>query len=207
MLIRLVLQAVDQASLLVDNESRYARTGRGVVMYIAFVNHESTTPDIALCNTVDDAMQRVVETVMRARIFTHFSPESMATRAQSLIDAPHVDVLIVPQASMGGKLKKDGSMQFHGLLSKDVAKTLYYRFCRCMREARGISDDMVDVNGLVRADRVDSSVAADEWLRYAGRVVNGTFGYRQALRFESAGPFTHFLELAYGSSSQDQTSK
>lgn len=187
MTIRVVLQAMDQAHLLVDNLERYVRAGRGVMVYIAFLADDDGTP------ITDDALRHGVEVLLQTKIFTHFSPEKMISRPQSLDESPEMDILIVPQASLGGKVKKGHSVQFHQLVAKDVGATLYDRFCHFVRVARGVDVARVDANG-APLDEADAP-KAQGWIKYNSRVISGTFGNRQGLRFETEGPFTHTFDI------------
>ncbi|KAG5494068.1 hypothetical protein JKF63_01902 [Porcisia hertigi] len=186
MVIRLVLQAMDQGHLLVNNIDRYVRTGRGVMVYIAFLADGDNN------QITDEALQRSVDVMLRTKIFTHFSPEKMISRPQSLEECPEMDILIVPQASLGGKVK-GRTVQFHQLVAKDVGTALYDRFCHYVRVARGVDETLVDVNGAPLSQ--DEAPNAEGWIKYNSRVISGTFGNRQGLRFESEGPFTHSFDI------------
>lgn len=193
----MVLQAIDQASLLVDNESQYVTAGRGVLIYVSFVKNAEGAAEITT-----EVMDRAVETVLQTKIFTHFCPERMVTGPQALVDHPHVDIMIVPQASLGGK-PKGRAMQFHQLLPKDKSEEAYDEFCHRIRLARGVDEETVDVNGArlpetlkKRPNVTGETEDGRPWLKYDGRVVCGTFGNRQGLRMDSDGPFSHYLEIA-----------
>ncbi|KAG5468383.1 hypothetical protein LSCM1_02363 [Leishmania martiniquensis] len=186
MAIRVVLQAMDQAHLLVDNIDRYVRTGRGAIVYIAFLADGDDT------QITDEALRRSVDVLLQTKIFTHFSPEKMISRPQSLEECPEMDIVIVPQASLGGKLK-GRSVQFHQLVDKAVGAALYDRFCHFVRIARGVDETSVDANGAPLKEQ--DAPAGDGWIKYNSRVISGTFGNRQGLRLESEGPFTHVFDI------------
>lgn len=192
MSVRLVLQGVDQVSLLVDNESKYVRAGRGVLIYVAFLK------DGEVDNVSEAQIEKAVHTLLHTKIFTHLCPERMVTGPQALCDHPHVDLVIVPQASLGGKAKGTG-VQFHQLLDKDKSQKAYETFCHLMRIGRGVDEETVDRNGVklpaVAAARPDIVAQDSNWIKYEGRVLSGTFGNRQGLKMESDGPFTHYLEI------------
>ncbi|GET92403.1 hypothetical protein, conserved [Leishmania tarentolae] len=183
--IRIVLQAMDQGHLLVNNVDKYVRTGRGVMVYIAFLSDKDGAP------ITDEALRHAVNMLLQTKIFTHLSPEKMVTRPQSLEECPEMDILIVPQASLGGKTKGH-SVQFHQLVAKDVGAALYDRFCHFVRVARGVDESRVDINGASLDEDVPK---AEGWIKYNSRVISGTFGNRQGLRFESEGPFTHMFDI------------
>lgn len=207
--IRVILQGIAQASLLVDNEEQYVHCGRGVLMYVAFIkpdkkqpHHDDEAADKDHTGGIsDEDVANAVEVLMQTRIYTHFSPETMATHAQSLEECPQVDIMIVPQASLSGKINKKGhSVQFHGLVSKDVGGALYERFCHHIRVARTIDEERIDVNGVPLdvqpGDPVRSATQRPEkWIKYNGHVLSGTFGNRQGLCLESDGPFTHTFDF------------
>ncbi|KAG5467976.1 hypothetical protein LSCM4_01063 [Leishmania orientalis] len=186
MTIRVVLQAMDQAQLLVDNIEKYVRAGRGAIVYIAFLADGDGT------EITDEAVRHSVDILLQTKIFTHFSPEKMITRPQSLEECPEMDILIVPQASLGGKLK-GRSVQFHQLVDKAVGAALYGRFCHFVRVARGVDETRVDANGAPLNQ--EDAPNAGGWIKYNSRVISGTFGNRQGLRFESEGPFTHAFDI------------
>lgn len=210
--IRVILQSISQASLLVDNEQKYVHCGRGVLVYVAFIKADTAPkqrPRGSTEESVDDHSDGITDedvaqavcTLLDTSIFTHFSPERMVARAQSLAESPQMDIMIVPQASLGGKINKKGhTVQFHHLVSKDIGEALYNRFCHHFRVARGVNEDEVDANGvsLKAAEEglcTTTSNRSEKWVKYNGRVISGTFGNRQGLYMESDGPFTHTFDF------------
>ncbi|AYU82681.1 conserved hypothetical protein [Leishmania infantum JPCM5] len=186
MTIRVMLQAMDQGHLLVNNVDKYVRAGRGVMVYIAFLSDRDSAP------ITDEALRHAVDVLLQTKIFTHFSPEKMINQPQSLEECPEMDILIVPQASLGGKVK-GRSVQFHQLVAKGVGAALYDRFCHFVRVARGVDESRVDANGAPLNE--GDAPKAEGWIKYNSRVISGTFGNRQGLRFESEGPFTHMFDI------------
>ncbi|KAL0525910.1 LOW QUALITY PROTEIN: putative D-Tyr-tRNA(Tyr) deacylase [Leishmania naiffi] len=165
---------------------KYVHTGRGVMVYIAFISDGDST------SVTDEQLRRGVDVLLQTKIFTHFSPEKMISRPLSLEECPEMDILIVPQASLGGKVK-GRSVQFHQLVPKDVSAALYDRFCHFVRVARGVDETRVDANGAsLSEERVPEAAS---WIKYNSRVISGTFGNRQGLRFETDGPFTHTFDI------------
>eukprot|EP00004_Rigifila_ramosa_P020841 TRINITY_DN5460_c0_g1_i2.p1 TRINITY_DN5460_c0_g1~~TRINITY_DN5460_c0_g1_i2.p1 ORF type:complete len:114 (-),score=18.06 TRINITY_DN5460_c0_g1_i2:57-398(-) len=84
-----------------------------------------------------------------------------------LTEVPNFNILVVPQASLGGKLRGT-TMQYHGNAPKDDGARLYDEFVALLRK---------------------------EGAAHNVTVVAGTYGNRQALEFSSSGPFTHVLNL------------
>ena len=90
----------------------------------------------------------------------------------SIVDLPG-DVLIVPQATLGGRLKGK-SMQYHANIDKDKGLQLYERFINTCRQV---------LEQGVRTEGCECVV------KY------GTYGNLQVLQLDTNGPFTHVLEL------------
>jgi len=86
----------------------------------------------------------------------------------SVLELPG-DVLIVPQATLGGKMIGK-SVQYHSNISKDEGRTFYEKFIALCQEA-------------VHSNSASSSVK------------HGTYGNRQVLSVETNGPFTHVFDF------------
>ena len=97
--------------------------------------------------------------------------DSNTTRAISQLEEDdEFDLLIVPQASLGGRAKGN-SVQYHANVSRDNGKLLYDSFI----------DECKKLAQTTKSKRV--------------AVLHGTYGNRQALKFESDGPFSHLIEI------------
>ncbi|XP_075281991.1 D-aminoacyl-tRNA deacylase 2 isoform X2 [Opisthocomus hoazin] len=83
------------------------------------------------------------------------------------------DVLIIPQATLGGK-PKGRKMQYHANIEKEKGLELYSQFvCLCEKE-----------------------LAANAKCVEAGVLVkHGTYGNRQVLKLDTNGPYTHLIEF------------
>ncbi|KAF3845517.1 hypothetical protein F7725_008680 [Dissostichus mawsoni] len=103
------------------------------------------------------------------RVFTkslglHTSSDS--GKMVSVLDLPG-SVLIVPQATLGGKVK-GRAMQYHNNIGKEDAKRLYNAFVSlCEKE---VTSEEVTVK-------------------------HGTYGNRQVLNMDTNGPYTHLMEF------------
>ena len=78
------------------------------------------------------------------------------------------NVLIVPQATLGGKLKGK-AMQYHMNIEKAFGEALYHKLCQQVRSS---------------AEKVSS-----------GNVKCGVYGTRQVLSMDTNGPYTHIIEV------------
>lgn len=94
--------------------------------------------------------------------------ESDSGKMVSVLDLPG-NLLIVPQATLGGKAK-GRAMQYHNNISKEDGLRLYSDFVSlCEKEL------MATVSGMT--------------------VKHGTYGNRQVLKLDTNGPFTHLMEF------------
>lgn len=185
---RIVAQAANTATLLTDNISKtVTMPSPGLILYVVFLK-----------NTNGDDVKRAVQEIVTAKVFplqTNIdlwkleqeggvrNSNEDRPKPMALIDCPNANVLIIPQATLAGKLKAK-AVQYHGQCDKSDAEGHFYDFCRCVREALGVIGEC-DQNGVVTSEGVANSRV----------VLNGTFGNRQGLDLSSAGPFTHVFEL------------
>lgn len=176
--VRLIGQCVDRATLLVDNVSKTVSIGKGVVVYVCF-----------LAGANDTAVDQAIVSLLQSKIF-HLGPrndeEESRPKPFSIAETPS-DVLVVPQATLAGKIKGK-CVQYHGQVGKDEGLRLYKRFVSGIRGtlAPGIDLASYDPNGLLH----DSPSSDSQRL-----ILNGTYGNRQGLQIDAYGPFTHLIEI------------
>jgi len=122
------------------------------MMYVAFLdsshtqaNEEGAEHGDHTAIFDDERLQKAVNTLLKTKIFTHFTPEQMNNQSQSLQDVPQMDLLVIPQASLAGKINKKGnSVQFHSLIkNKETGESLYYRFVHFLRVARNVDENEI----------------------------------------------------------------
>lgn len=90
----------------------------------------------------------------------------------SILDLPG-DVLIIPQATLGGRVKGK-NMQYHANSGKEEGLELYSQFVSLCEKA----------------------LAANSKCAEAGvAVAHGTYGNRQVLKLDTNGPYTHLIEF------------
>eukprot|EP00007_Cunea_sp_BSH-02190019_P005660 CAMPEP_0174236728 /NCGR_PEP_ID=MMETSP0417-20130205/5770_1 /TAXON_ID=242541 /ORGANISM="Mayorella sp, Strain BSH-02190019" /LENGTH=228 /DNA_ID=CAMNT_0015315411 /DNA_START=96 /DNA_END=782 /DNA_ORIENTATION=+ len=114
MVVRFVCQTVASASLLVDNSCRWVRIRNGSLIYLSILK-----------GTTAEDIPSVASRLVAAQAFggEEGGKYSMAERG---------DVLIVPQACLGGKLRSK-RMQYHGQIDKELGRTLYYQLIEEIR--------------------------------------------------------------------------
>ena len=98
--------------------------------------------------------------------------ESDMGKRVSVLDA-HGDVLIVPQATLGGRLKGK-LMQYHNNIEKSIGLQLYLDFATSCQA------------------RVENNAASHE---NQCSVKWGTYGNRQVLQIDTNGPYSHVIEF------------
>ena len=126
---------------------------KGIVVYISFLKSA----------TIESA-NRAANLALNIKL-TH---DETTGKLQSALDTES-DILVVPQACLGGKLKGK-SFQYHNLLGKDVSHDLYQGFLDECKLRIALSNSK-------------------------GSFKHGTYGIRQVLRLETNGPFTHVIDV------------
>ena len=102
--------------------------------------------------------------------------ESDSGKYVSVLELPG-SLLIVPQATLGGKAK-GRAMQYHANIGKEDGQRLYHEFVSlCEKE-------LMQAGGEVTEPQ-------------SGAVVlkHGTYGNRQVLKLDTNGPYTHLMEF------------
>ncbi|KAJ8341688.1 hypothetical protein SKAU_G00339790 [Synaphobranchus kaupii] len=160
-LARTVLQQCVHARLQVkppegESQAEWVEIQRGMVIYICFFK-----------GATEDIIPKMVNTLLQVKLC-----EADSGKHMSVLELPG-SVLIVPQATLGGKAKGRG-MQYHGNIGKEEGQQLYTSFVsQCEKELSS------------------SSKCAEAGLA----VEHGTYGNRQVLKLDTNGPYTHMLEF------------
>ncbi|XP_019733796.1 D-aminoacyl-tRNA deacylase 2 [Hippocampus comes] len=152
---RAVLQQCLQARLQVKppdehQQAQWVQIERGMVLYVCFLK-----------GATEDILPKMVSTLLNVRVC-----EAPSGKMVSLADLPG-SLLVVPQATLGGKAKGK-AMQYHHNVAKEDGMRLYARLvalCRQEVTAAGVS------------------------------VQHGTYGNRQVLHIQTNGPYTHLMEF------------
>ncbi|KAF3700725.1 putative D-tyrosyl-tRNA(Tyr) deacylase 2 [Channa argus] len=161
---RAVLQQCLQATLQVKpadegSEAQFVQIDRGLVMYICFFK-----------GATDDILPKMVSTLLNLRL-----SESDSGKLVSILELPG-SLLIVPQATLGGKAK-GRAMQYHNNISKEDGLRLYSSFVAlCEKE-------------LMAAAAAPARTGAEVTVKH------GTYGNRQVLKLDTNGPYTHLMEF------------
>ena len=134
-----------------------AQIGPGLVLFVCFLSG---------CD--DSTARRAATAALSARLA---EPADGGRRAP--VTAIPGDILVVPQATLGGQMKGK-QFQYHGNVSKTEGARLYGVFVSALREA---------------------AQAEDGWREAGCRVRCGRYGARQVLSTTTNGPYSHLIEL------------
>ena len=155
---KVIIQQCLEASLKVAEETsshpaKFLKIGRGIVVYVCFMKDASL-----------DTVEKMITTVTQVRL-----SKTEEDKLVSVIDLPG-SILIVPQATIGGKLKGK-RMQYHGNINKADGLNLYKTFVEKCRSALQEHNE--------------------------GKVVveSGIYGNLQVLSICTNGPYTHTIEF------------
>lgn len=205
--VRLVLQRVNSAALLVDNISRRVVMGKGVVCHCAFF-------DGANESHITKAIKLITESKLFAFEFPPPPPSAASTKTEdqkpiarpkpvALVEDATLSLMIVPQASIAGRVKNKVG-QYHSQCKKDQAEDLYKFFISSLRKILlpskfTANEDLLDLNGELAKKEEEGNDDDDdnknETETLPRKVLNGTYGNIQALNFDSPGPMTHVLDV------------
>lgn len=123
--IRVVVQRCEKARLLLDNANHYESIGRGMILFVSFTQEAR-----------ESRIVPAVETLFSLPIVS-LGAWGDGTKPQSfskLLKAEeNVQIMIVPQAGLTCKYKRN-SLQYTNQLSKLKAAKLFYQFANAVNE-------------------------------------------------------------------------
>ena len=156
-LARLIMQQCIHAKLQTKLETdtgpaEYVEIKRGVVAYICFMK-----------DATENIVKKIVNTLTTVKLSRNDNDQLV-----SILDLPG-SILIVPQATLGGKLKGK-RMQYHGNIEKAKGLLLYQQFVNdCQQILQKLDKDVT--------------------------VKYGTYGNLQVLDVNTNGPYTHVMDF------------
>lgn len=156
--VRVIIQQCLSAELQVQPpsdgvEAQSVEISRGIVIYVCFLKGSTL-----------ELVQKVVKSILNIKLSESVDKPGNV----SVLDLPG-DVLIVPQATLGGKMKGK-SVQYHSNIAKDEGRIFYEHFIALCE------------------DEVHSTSAKKT-------VKHGTYGNRQVLSIQTNGPYTHIFDF------------
>ncbi|XP_075699963.1 D-aminoacyl-tRNA deacylase 2 [Rhinoderma darwinii] len=158
---RVVLQQCVHAKLQVrphdeNSHAEWVEIKRGMVVYVCFFK-----------GSTKDLIPKIVSSLLNVKL-----SESDSGKHVSITELPG-DVLIVPQATLGGR-SKGRCMQYHSNAGKEQGMELY---------------------GLLIAQCQKELESHPQWSESGAALLYGTYGNRQVLKLDTNGPYTHLLEF------------
>ncbi|XP_064622824.1 D-aminoacyl-tRNA deacylase 2-like [Lineus longissimus] len=140
-----------------DSPAEFVEIDGGIVVYLC-----------VLKGATSEVVAKLVKSVLGVRL----SSQSEVSKLVSVLDLPG-SVLIVPQATLGGKMKGK-QMQYHSNIDKTEGKELYTLF----------------------AEKCIEALQESEKCQESGCEVKfGTYGNRQVLSIDTNGPYSHLIEM------------
>ncbi|ESO94272.1 hypothetical protein LOTGIDRAFT_189561 [Lottia gigantea] len=159
---RIILQQCLSARLqtqpkTVNSEAKFVEIGPGLIVYVCFLK-----------GATEDILDKIVKSITTAKL----SEIEEDGKRVSVLDQPG-DILIIPQATLGGVLKGK-VMQYHRNIDKETGLKLYSKF--------------VELCGSFVMDN-SKSKECDKTVKF------GTYGNRQVFNCVTNGPYSHVLEI------------
>jgi D-tyrosyl-tRNA(Tyr) deacylase len=200
--IRMVLQRVNTASLLVDNISRRVHLkNNGIICHIAMFEGVNETHIVKAVKLITEAKLYTFESaaVTQKEKDENNTEQQQTVRAKptSLVEDPTISLMIIPQASIAGRVKGK-TAQYHAQAKKETGQELYNLFVSSLRKVLLPTEilDKLDGNGeMVLAKEEEGKSEKAALVGFSRSVLNGTYGNTQSLSFDSQGPMTHVLDI------------
>nr|XP_002129637.1 D-aminoacyl-tRNA deacylase 2-like [Ciona intestinalis] len=153
---RLVLQQCISAKLQVKpitgpEEAVYVNISRGMVAFVCFLKQADQT-----------TVNKMVDHITQVKLSKQDDGKLV-----SILDLPG-DLLIVPQATLGGRLKGK-RMQYHQNIDKNLGSELYTQLVEACRKILKQTNKAVEC---------------------------GTYGNLQVLSIQTNGPYTHIIDVS-----------
>jgi len=151
MSVRLLVQQVIGARLVLP-DGKEIKIGKGLVVFVCFLK-----------GVTEELVKKAAKVALGVKL-------SEAEEGEKRVDVVtnKGEVLVVPQATLGGKLK-GSSLQYHNNVKPAEGEEMYKLFCKMLMEAREEEEfSMVKV---------------------------GMFGARQVLSMETNGPYSHVIDI------------
>ncbi|XP_071962268.1 D-aminoacyl-tRNA deacylase 2-like [Antedon mediterranea] len=138
-----------------ENDAEWVEIGEGCVVYVCFLK-----------GATSETVKKMALMVMNVKL------SETKEKNVSILDLPG-SVLIIPQATLGGKVKGK-MMQYHCNIEKGIGRELYTEFVQMCNELMEKSTKYTEASCVVR---------------------NGTYGNRQVFSTVTNGPYTHYFEF------------
>ncbi|XP_069772830.1 D-aminoacyl-tRNA deacylase 2 [Narcine bancroftii] len=139
-----------------DRAAEYVQIQRGTLIYVCFFKGATV-----------DLIPKMIKTLLNVKLC-----EDNTGNHVSVLDVP-ANILIIPQATLGGKIK-GRAMQYHDNIGKEDGKELYALFVAQCEKELALNSKCAEAQVVVK---------------------HGTYGNRQVLQMDTNGPYTHLIEF------------
>ena len=172
--IRIILQRIHSAKLLLNgksfNESKeekeeWMECGEGVIIYISFFK-----------DTNDEEINSLITKIFSNPLFRTLKSSIKKHDVEANnIEIDETNIMIIPQFSLGGKMKSGrAGAQYHQNAKPEIASSYYSKFCQGLKKKAN----------QIKHKKQDKNLNVNCYF--------GIFGNRQGLQIVSHGPFTLF---------------
>jgi len=162
MTVRLLIQQVKSAKLKLPTED-VIEISKGMVVFVCFLQ-----------GVTEEAVLKAAKTVRKVKL-SEQDDNNDADKGGKRVNINEVggDILVIPQATLGGKLKGN-SVQYHNNIKPSEGDPYYKLFC----------------------DTLSQKCDSDEVGSGGGVIVRaGVWGARQVVSMETNGPFSHTFDI------------
>jgi hypothetical protein len=187
---QVVTQRVSSCRLLISeqDEKWIDVAGPGLVLYVSFVNGPPDEPNPAKLD--ETRFNKAIKSLMNAKLASasgwkldHSDAQSILSLAQEANGATNVNVVVVPQATLTGRLVPgDKYLKYHRQVDKTRGYDLYSEFVRLLVKSFKEGENVETLHG----SQVDAESVTVTW---------GSYGKRQGWEMTSTGPSTHYFEF------------
>ena len=179
--LQIVTQRMSSCRLMVDEgRDEWVSAKAGLILYVSFVNSKGESESLTAAR-----LDRAVKSLMTSRLATSSgwkADHSDAESVSALASQGEVHVVIVPQATLAGRVKPgDKYLKYHRQIEKEKGFQLYLCFVN-------------SILGFFKKPSV-SGMDGNSFSDGSLNVHWGTYGKRQGLEFVSTGPSTHYFEF------------
>lgn len=175
--IRIILQRIHSAKLLLNGKSfnenkeekeEWMECGEGVIIYIAFFK-----------DTSDEEISSLISKIFSNPLFRTLKNSIKKHDVEaSNVEMRETNIMIVPQFSLGGKMKSGkAGAQYHQNAKPEIAASYYSKFCKGLKEKANT----------LKQKKQDKNLNTNCHF--------GVFGNRQGLHIVTHGPFTHCFDI------------
>ena len=165
MSVKILIQQVESARLKLpataaddsNEESNVVSIANGMVVFVCFQQ-----------GVTEEKVTKAAQVVRKVKLSE--SPDTGSDSKRKTICQIHGDILVIPQATLGGKLK-GSSIQYHNNIKPSEGEAYYKLFCDQLSQCQEPEGQSV------------------------GMVKNGVWGARQVLSMDTNGPYSHVFDV------------